>query len=141
MAAMNRTRWLLIVLSTALLAACATGKPDSNALDRTLYAYAGAIRWGQLEEAMAALDPEALAERRPTELALERLRQIQVTGYYVQASNSLDDGRLAQTVEIRFINRHTQAEHSMIDRQIWRWDDRAERWWLTTGLPDITERR
>ncbi len=59
----------------------------------------------------------------------------------MQASNSLDDGRLAQTVEIRFVNRHTQAEHSIIDRQIWRWDAKAERWWLTTGLPDITERR
>lgn len=140
MVTMNRPSWLLLLLSTVLLAACATGKPDSNALDRTLYAYAGAIRWGPLEDAIARIDPEAGANR-PTELTLERLRQIQVTGYYVQASNSLDDGRLAQTVEIRFVNRHTQAEHSIIDRQIWRWDAKAERWWLTTGLPDITERR
>jgi hypothetical protein len=45
------------------------------------------------------------------------------------------------TLEIKLINRHTQAERSILDRQHWRFDAARQRWWLTSGLPDITESR
>ena len=50
----------------------------------------------------------------------------------------LPDGSMEQSVEIRLINRNTQAERIVMDTQIWRWNEKAKRWWLTTGLPDFT---
>jgi hypothetical protein len=49
----------------------------------------------------------------------------------------LPDGSMEQIVEIRLINRNTQAERIVTDVQIWRWDEKAKRWWLTTGLPSF----
>jgi len=38
------------------------------------------------------------------------------------------------------VNRNTQSERSFTDKQTWRWDAVAKRWWLMTGLPDFTAR-
>ena len=44
---------------------------------------------------------------------------------------------IAQVVEIGVVNEHTQTERAVVDRQRWRWDKQAKRWWLMTGLPAI----
>lgn len=128
-----RTATCLLAL---LLGACASG-PDSRMLDRTLYAYAGAIRWGEFDTALGFVEPEYRRAHPLTALEQQRFKQVGVSGYAVKEMQLGVEGEVRQVVEIRVFNRHTHAERAIIDRQTWRWDAQAERWWLTTGLPDL----
>jgi hypothetical protein len=140
---MNVTRLLRVVLFAGLLGlgACATERHSRDLLQVTLYDYSGAVRWNRFDAAANFLDPELLAKKPLTPLELERYEQIQVTAYRVQGSEQPSPTELRQIVEIRFINRHTQAEHSIVERESWRYDETLRRWWLTSGLPDITRAR
>ena len=123
-----------------MLAACASRGPDRRLLDETLYDYSSAIRWGELDAALAHVDPAVLAKRPLEPLDRRRFEQVQVTGYYVQKRGETAEGELHQLVELRLVNRHTQTERVVLDRQRWRWDAEARRWWLVSGLPDLTQR-
>ena len=46
--------------------------------------------------------------------------------------------KLGQNVEIGLVNINTQAARSVVDHQIWKYDEKQKHWWLMTGLPDIT---
>lgn len=126
------------LLITAVSADAASKKSRAKQLEISLFKYASAIRWNEFEMALNYIDPEYLEKTPQTDLEKERLKQIQVTGYLVKTQDTLPDGRVEQTVEIRLINRNTQADRSILDVQIWHWDVKTKRWWLTTGLPDFT---
>lgn len=121
-----------------LLSACASSGGLQNKLDAALYSYAGAIRWGDLGGAEAFLDPAKRAELAPKPIERERMAQLQVTGYHVQSKEQTSSTELRQIVQITLVNRHTLVERSVIDHQVWRWDEEAKAWWLTTGLPDFS---
>lgn len=137
---MRRTLSLLVVvLATMLLAGCAT-KTRSDALMTTLKAYGSTLRWGDFQSAAQFIDPAVRAAHPLTPLQLARYRQVRVSEY--------DDGpgpvpvgdfEVRQTAQISLINVHTQSERSIVDQQTWRYDENAKRWWLISGLPDITQ--
>ena len=137
---MSRSRplRLLLVLLPMLLAACATQKHSRDLLQVTLYDYESAVRWGDFGGAARFLDPESPASKRTGPVDMQRYEQVQITGYYDQAGAQDSETTYRQSVEIRMINRHTQAERSVLDHQSWRYDAEARRWLLTSGLPDIT---
>lgn len=136
---MTIARFVLLA-TLVLLGACAsTQKHARDLLQVTLYDYSGAIRWNRPDAAAKWLDPE-IASIQPKAIALERFQQVQITGYDVRGSEMLSPEKYAQVVEIRLINKHTQAERAVVDRQVWRYDADKRQWWLTTGLPDITAR-
>jgi len=140
---MKKNLMLLLVLALFLVltpADAASKRSRAKQLEISLFKYASAIRWNEFEMASNYVDPEYAKKNPLTSLEKERFKQIQVTGYEAKTQDTLDDGTVEQTVEIRLINRNTQADRSIIDVQIWRWDDKAKRWWLTTGLPDFTAR-
>jgi hypothetical protein len=141
--AMDATRLfrLVALAGLLLLAACATQQHSRDLLKVSLYDYSGAIRWNRFDAAAQFLDPEQLAKKPVTALELQRYEQIQVTGYYVKGSEQPAPTEWRQLVEIRFVNRHTQAERIVMVQERWRYDEAARRWWLTSGLPDITAAR
>ena len=102
--------------------------------------YSSAIRWNEFEMAWGYVDPEYRKEHPLSDLEKQRFKQIQVTGYEEKSQDFLEDGGVEVNVEIRLINRNTQAERVIMDTQIWRWDAIAKRWWLSTGLPDFSAR-
>ncbi len=119
-----------------LLAACAGG-PDSRKQEQALFIYASAIRWGHIDEALSFVDPKALEKMPLSAVDRARFEQVQVAGYTVKTSAQVSEDELQQVVEIRLVNRHTQIERVLTDRQRWRWDKDAKRWWLVSGLPQI----
>ncbi|HEY8585834.1 MAG TPA: hypothetical protein VIL60_03795 [Rhodanobacter sp.] len=137
---MRRTLSLLVVvLAAMLLAGCAT-KTRSDALMTTLKAYGSTLRWGDFQSAAQFIDPAVRAAHPLTSLQLARYQQVRVSEY--------DDGpgpvpvgdfEVRQTAQISLINIHTQSERSIVDQQTWRYDENAKRWWLISGLPDITQ--
>lgn len=132
-------RAVFLVLSSLVLAACAMDKMKSkqSILDDTLQTYAATIRWGDMTQALAFVDPKYRQAHPMSDLDLARYKQVQVTTYNDQPAAPLNDKEVAQTVEIGLVNINTQSARSIIDHQVWRYDEKEKRWWLTTGLPDI----
>ena len=136
---MRRIPSILLMLSILLLAACAT-QERSQSLTSTLSAYGGILRWGDFASATQFIEPEVRAKHPLTELDLARYKQVRVTEYNDDAGPvPISKTEVQQTVRISLVNIHTQAERSVIDHQTWHYDEKTKHWWLTSGLPDITQ--
>lgn len=131
---------IVTVLSAALVAACSMNsiKSKESILDDTLKTYAATMRWGDMTQGLGFVDPTYLQAHPMTDLDLARYKQVRVTAYDDQPAAPVSETEVRQTVEIGLVNVNTQAARSVIDNQVWRYDEKAKRWWLTTGLPDIT---
>jgi hypothetical protein len=131
---------LPIVLLLTLFAGCGSMRSKSDLLDDTLLAYQRAVRWGKMQEAMSFLDPKALEENPVSKLTLQRFEQLQVIGYRVTGVPIADDkGFARQTVQIEFVNRHTQSPRTVIDQQVWQLEPETKKWQLTSGLPNLDQ--
>ncbi|MGH8077688.1 MAG: hypothetical protein ACREPE_10230 [Lysobacter sp.] len=120
------------------LAGCASVGTERNKLDEAQFAWSGAIRWGDFDGATNLMDPKLRDKTAPTEMELERYKQVQISAYRdLGASADLKGGTAVRDIQIGVINRHTQAERSVRYREQWRWDPEAKRWWLTSGMPDL----
>jgi len=135
-----RARILLVVALIALLTACAVEqmRNKETILEETLKTYAATIRWGDMTQAIAFVDPKYREAHPMTALDLARYKQVQVTAYNDAPATPISDNEVRQVVEIGLVNVNTQTARSIVDKQIWRYDEADKHWWLTTGLPDIT---
>jgi hypothetical protein len=132
---------LSLIACLALLGACASvTKNEQTLLDETLESYASVIRWGNVKEAISFVDPKTLQEHPVTELDLQRFAQVRVVSYDAQPPRHVGEHDVRQAVEIGLVNNNTQAARAVVDTQLWRYDTAAKRWWLVSGLPDITNR-
>lgn len=134
---MRRILCILALLSIALTG-CAT-QQRSDSLTSTITAYGNTVRWGDIQSAAQFIDPAIRAKHPISKLDMARYEQIRVTEYD-NGAGPVPSGEfdVQQSVQISVVNIHTQAERSIIDRQSWHFDPVAKRWWLTSGLPDIT---
>ncbi len=72
---------------------------------------------------------------------LDRLRLFRVTQYTIRSAIPVDDGDgLIQVVEIRMFNKNQARERTIIDEQVWKFNEDTERWLMHNGLPDPTQR-
>lgn len=135
-------RAALLGLALSLLSACASGgaTPDAKLLDQTLDAYASAIRWNGLDATSRYLDPEQVAAHPPSEFDLERLRQLEVVNYRVLSRTPADASHIEQLVEIELSNKHSQTVRTVRVAQRWQFDPARKRWWLASGLPDVSQK-
>ena len=136
---MRVKRYVLTMIVLAL-AGCAGVGSQKNRMEETLYHYAAAVRWGDVEQIIAFHEPATLADSPPEPLELERWRQLRVTGYRSRGREPQPDGTVVQFAEIEFMNRHTLTTSALLDRERWRYDEDAKRWWLISGLPDLDAR-
>jgi hypothetical protein len=136
---MRRTLCLLAASSLLLLVGCATNQ-RSDLLTNTLTAYGSTLRWGDFQSAAQFIEPKLRAAHPLSKMDLARYQQVQVSEYdNGNGPVPAGDNEVQQTVHINLINIHTQSERSIIDHQTWHYDDKTKHWWLTSGLPDITQ--
>ncbi len=128
---------LLLLLLTTGAADAAGKRKQASQLELMQTAYANAIRWGEFEQAWEWVDPAYRQAHPMTDLAFERYRQMQISGYTEKNASVGADGSVLRNIELRAINRHTQAERTVRYREQWRWDPQTKRWWLAVGLPDL----
>lgn len=135
---MRRYLFPLIALVAMLCAGCATDQRN-QALITTLNGYANTLRWADFQSAQQFVDPKVREAHPLTSLDLARFQQVRVTGYD-EGAGAVPDGenRVRQVVQISLVNLNTQSERTIVDRQSWRYDPQTKRWWLMSGLPDIT---
>lgn len=131
----------ILLLFAAFFPGCATSK-QSTSLDETLKQYEIVIRWSQWDGAVDFLD-SGHQERNPiSRLDMDRLRLFRVTQYTIRSATPFDEGMgLMQVVEIKLFNKNRAVERSLIDQQEWRYNAERERWFLHSGLPDVTKAR
>lgn len=133
-------RFISVLLAAALIAGCIPPQKEKD-LDNRLRQYEQMVRWSQWDAAITYVAPEYLEENPVTNLDMERLRLFRVTNYTIRSAAPLGDGdEFAQVVEIRMFNRNQATERSIIDQQLWRWDEDSEVWMLHSGLPDVLQR-
>ena len=132
--------WLAALAALLAVSGCATTKDRGSALREAQYAWSAAIRWGDFEGAWNMVDPEYREAHPMTTLAFERYKQVGITAYRDHGA-SVGDGTATRQIELGVVNRHTQVEKILTDRQRWRWDAEAKRWWLASGLPDLDAAR
>ncbi len=136
---MRRAVVSTLMASLLLLSGCATDN-RSDALSHILIQYANTVRWDGFEAAQQFIDPKVREAHPLSSLDRERYKQVRVSEY--------DDGdgpipvsknEVRQNVQLGLVNIHTQTERSVVDRQLWRYDEEKKHWWLETPTPDITQ--
>lgn len=129
------------LLTLALCVGCSamTTQSESRALETTLVAYANAIRWGDFEQALAFVDKETLKEHPLSATDMERYKQVKVAAYTEQPPEPVRAHEVRQIVQISLVNINTQTERSIVDKQLWRYDEEGKHWHLISGLPDIIQ--
>ena len=141
----NRGQWPILVAMACivlLFSACASQNQKSKSLDLTLQQYEQIIRWSQWDGAVDFLAPEYMENNPISRLDMDRLRLFRVTQYTARSSVPFDDGNsIRQVVEIRMFNRNRAVEKTVIDQQVWRYDEERQRWLLHSGLPDVAGAR
>ncbi|NEL42433.1 MAG: hypothetical protein G3W69_32020, partial [Xanthomonas perforans] len=70
-----------------------------------------------------------------SDLERSRYEQVQISGYREVSVGQDPNGDLRREVELRVINRNTQAERLVRSIEIWHWNPEHKRWWLVSGLP------
>lgn len=128
------------ILSVLLLSGCAavSAQSENRDLQLTLTAYANAIRWGDINQAIPFIDPETLKKHPITPLDVERYKQVHFATYTEQPVVPAGPHEVRQVVKIDLVNVNTQVERSIVDNQLWRYHQTDKHWRLVSGLPDIT---
>jgi hypothetical protein len=135
---MPMTRKLLLALLAALLAlaGCASTPDRADALRQAQYAWSAAIRWSDFEGAWTLVDPAYRDAHPMTALEFSRYDQLRISGYHESGAQVSGD-TASRAVELGVVNRNTQVQRQVRYVEQWRYDPVAERWWVTSGLPDL----
>lgn len=133
-------RTMLLLGLATLLSGCPQTKADKS-LSETLLQYETIVRWAQWDAAVDFIAPEYQQKHPITRLELDRLRLFKVTQYIVRSSAPIEVGMsIVQSVEVRMFNKNQAKERTIVDEQLWKYNEISERWQLHSGLPDPTQK-
>lgn len=125
---------LIVLLIVLLLIGCGSVKKDrmANRLQSATHGYESALRWGYFGNAYGFVDPE----RRQDE-PMPALEGLRLTGYDVVQPPRIagDEQTATQIVALEYLHEDKQVVKTLVDQQIWRWDETSGSWWLKSGLP------
>lgn len=128
-------RAALLFLALCLLAGCASTSRNQS-LHEAQYAWSAAIRWGDFDGAWQMVDPAWRDAHPLTDLERARFDQVQIS-FYRDVGATFTDDTARRAIDIGVVNRHTLEERQLRYTEHWRWDEEAETWWITDGLPDL----
>jgi len=127
----------IICLSVLLLVGC-TQINDFTKLDNfnaTSLAYSHAIRWSEFDEAEIYIKPSKDKSNSPSP---EVMKLIRVTDYVIRKTAIAEDQtQVVQIVEVTYYRNDRMVVKSIREKELWEWDAEAQKWELTSGLPDF----
>jgi hypothetical protein len=95
--------------------------------------YEHAIRWGDYDVASSFRKKQ---ETDHEAQHVDKLDKIRVTSYELLSVNLSEDNlRVHQAVKIRYFNADQMIEKTLIDKQLWEYDETEKAWFLQSGLP------
>ena len=135
------TRLTLVCVSLGLalsIGACNSVKPTkARSEEITMYDFSSDIRWGEWDAAYDYVDPKTKKEHPLSDIERGRFKQVEISAYEVLA-NVHHEGTIDRQIKLDMINRNTQIPRTVSYIEHWRWDDEIKKWWLVSGLPDIS---
>ncbi|MGH8190694.1 MAG: hypothetical protein ACREP2_04540 [Rhodanobacteraceae bacterium] len=126
------------LVSAVLLSACATLQNRNELRQQALDGYAAALRWGGFQDGWSFVDPEVRAAHPLTPQQKALYNTVRIADYDASGLVATGPDAIEQTAQIELITKASQRVYTVVDHQRWRWDPKAKRWWLESGLPDIT---
>ena len=132
------SRIVLVGAALLLLAGCGTLQKKDSLRDQTLEGYGAALRWGDFQSAWQYVDPAVRAARPLTDQQKALYNTVRVAEYDAAGPMATGPDTIEQTATIGLIVKSSQRVYSVMDHQTWQWDAQAKRWWLESGLPDIS---
>lgn len=134
----SKVVWLGLVAAVLLAGCPATSKKEMQQTE-TLQRYEAIVRWNQFDAMVDFMHPDWLEENPVTPLEIERLHQFKVSQYRVRQVIAQEDGSgMDRLVQLRLYHIHSARERVVEYIEAWRWDDERKRWYLHSGLPDVT---
>ena len=104
-----------------------------NKFADTSKSYGEALLWGHFEAANLYRKPVLAENEKPD---FEKLKNVKVAQYDVKDMKVSDDGsKINQDAEITYFHRNKMILKTLRDQQVWEFDDKDGRWYLTTPLP------
>ena len=131
-------RIMLAGAALLLLAGCSMLQQKDNLRDQTLEGYGAALRWGDFQSAWQYVDPAVRTAHPLTAQQKALYNTVSVAQYDASGPMATGADTIEQTATIGLIVKSSQRVYSVMDHQTWHWDAHAKRWWLESGLPDIT---
>lgn len=137
---MRRLPAVFVMSAVVVLAGCATmaNQDKQKSRDATLENYAAALRWSGFVGAYSFVDPQVRAAHPLDAAAKRHYNAVQVAEYEAQPPMATGDNTIEQVAHLNLIVSSSQSAYDIVDHQRWRYDPVAKRWWLESGLPDIT---
>lgn len=132
------TKFFLLVVTALSLSGCLTEKvrdqKKADALQSTLSAYSGALRWGYFDQAYSFHK----FDKGEYPIPPDRLKELRITSIEVIHPPTLvADDTAVQLVEINYYYADAQKLKSVKDRQVWAYDPTEKRWYLKSRIPDF----
>lgn len=127
----------ILCIGILLLIGCATFKEQQkvSALDTATDNYKDAITWG---------DYNIAAKYRKNQGAqglswnFRELKKVKVTSYEILYRSVSDNNLQAQqTVEIKYYNIQNMIEKTLVDEQVWEYDEKEKAWYLQGDFPQF----
>lgn len=128
-----KRKWWFFLLGLGL-AGCA-GHAVLEDFDTTTKLHAKLMRWNKYQQTLQFI-PAASTEHQAAKL--QRLQDIRITSYAVKKRRiSADKKSVYQEVEVRYYNINFAVEKTLLDRQMWSYDDAVGKWLLQSGVPEF----
>lgn len=127
----------ILVLAYPSYSIASSASKAQKKIDANLVSYQLAVRWNDFEAALSSLDPEIPQEEDFSEKVEAYYKDYQIVSYNLKSVAWPSDTIYQQRVEIGYVELNTQIVQKIVDKQTWRYDEVAKRWWLTTGLPKL----
>ncbi len=122
---------LVLIFVIVLACACASEQRLED-LDATLNLYQNKFRWSNFDELLQF-------RRQAKSLGLDdykRLSVIRITSYEEKQRILTDDmSQAEQIVMIGYYDKESGTEHQLLDKQLWKYDEENQSWFLDSELP------
>ena len=103
--------------------------------DATSRAYSHAIRWSDFNEAEIYIKSSANKSDSPDP---EIIKLVRVTDYIIKKTAVSEDQRqVIQIVEVTYYRNDRMVVKTISEKELWEWDEKAQKWVLSSGLPDF----
>ena len=125
---------LIICTSLIFLVACASTADKMDRLNSTLRGYEKALRWAKFDIVYSYHKWDS-AEQPAIP---KHLKNIRITNYSA-SNNSFNEKDMTakQTVTMSFYNKNNLIEHSLDDKQRWKYFPDEKRWYLMSKPPSF----
>ena len=103
-------------------------------LDVSLISFEKSLRWGHIEGVAGFLPADKPIDTE----TLARYEQVEVGSYNTLSRSLNSDGNEATIlVTIDYVDKESMRVYKATDRQLWKYDDEGNRWYLASPLPSL----